>query len=868
MPKEFSFRTQNVIITGLVIAVAVPLLLAYLVHRQSSQADDAYHWVEHTHEVLSSLDELRSTVRQAESEQRAYLLTHDGTYADRYRLAAKWASEVLSRIERMVKSYPIQASAVAALRPMLQERLDALERNLGLIVPPLKDQMVLRLADGAAKTVKLEMHIADLAKMERAHLEERRQGYQELRNAIELRAVAATGVGALLLVAIGIVLMRENRRRMDYQERIAEARDAALDAVDATSSFVASVSHEIRTPMNGIIGSADLLLRDPELSPKQRTGLETINLSAHSLLGLMNDLLDLSKVRAGQMTFGKDDFCPAEVVEEVVMLFASAAAKKGIELAHTVAANVPPAVRGDRLRLRQILVNLVSNAVKFTEIGGVSVYLVRRVELEREGHVCLRFDIRDTGPGISKEAQEHLFKPFSQVDSKLARRHGGTGLGLAISKELVQRMNGALGVESLPDHGATFWFAVDFEKSEISDIPAALSLEGRRVLVVECRPLTAEAIRGHLEAWGMTPWMVTKAEDAPASAPPGWETGTENVAIVFGASVSQDFANAIAQLRERVWLAEAPVYLIKDEGISDAMAREVNPAAVLNYPLRPSQLYDVLSGTSRDKSRPMMMDHPALPSATIIVADDNPINQQVISNQLDHLGMRSVTSSNGLEAIGLVRDGAGQLVLMDCQMPEMDGFEATRLIREWEQANGRKRIPIIAVTANVMAGDAEQCLRAGMDGYLAKPVEFNALYQTLERWLESARTSGPTKSTPHLSQKPDGTNPVLNQRQLSDCLSGDTEMDLQLLKGALKQADEEIDKMAAAISVEGGDGWERSAHRGRGSTSMMGFTGVAAVFEEAEFRAPHRASKAVCIEKLRSAMQTLKAHVREIGFDA
>lgn len=883
MSDDFSFRTRNVVLIGVFIAIALPVCLVYLVLRQSTQAEASYRGIEHTYEVLINLDELRSIVRQAESEQRAFLLTHDGAFAARFEMAAARVPVILDRINALVSDNASQRLRATKLKSVLQTRMEMMVRNRSLLIETQAQELVSRLEAGAAKTADLERIVSAMAAEEQNLLETRRGAYLEIRRSLELGAIAATAVGTFLVGGIGIVLVRENRRRVAYEQKIAEARDAALDAVDATSAFVASVSHEIRTPMNGIMGATDLLLRDRSLSAKQRSGLETINISAHSLLALMNDILDLSKVRAGQLSFGKEDFSPAEVVEEVVVLFSPTASKKRIELAHTVDVNVPAAVKGDRLRLRQVLVNLVSNAVKFTEKGGVAIHVVRRTELERVGHLCLRFDVRDTGPGISREAQANLFKPFSQVDAKLAQRHGGTGLGLAISKELVHRMNGALGVESAPGEGAMFWFAVDFETPDFLDVAPMVALEGRRVLIVESRPLTAEAMRGHLEAWGMHPLVVSNSENIPTAAPTGWNGEHGEVAIVLGAVANQDFAADIQRLRNAAWLTSAMIVLMTDEDVPDERVRKLGIGATVSYPFRPSQLYDLLSG-STEGPEPFPESVP-LPTATIIVADDNPINQQVLSNQLEHLGMRAVTCSNGLEAVTKVHEEAGQLVLMDCQMPDMDGFEATRVIRRWEEEEKKPRIPIIAVTANVMAGDAEECLRSGMDGYLAKPVDYNSLHQVLAKWLpksqvismrpavlpesaQSGSSNNPSSASNGEQQSEskieDNTIPIIDEEQLRLCLSGDTEMDQSLLQSALKLADDEIDKMASVLTTETGETWERSAHRGRGSCAMMGFSHIAAEFGEAEFHAPTKELRTECIQKLRAASQRLKLRAQEI----
>uniref|UniRef100_UPI00378395D6 ATP-binding protein n=1 Tax=Prosthecobacter sp. TaxID=1965333 RepID=UPI00378395D6 len=676
-------------------------------------------------------------------------------------------------------------------------------------------------------------------------------------------------MAVILLGGIAIMLCKEQHKRDHYESRLLAARDAALDSVQATSTFVATVSHEIRTPMNGVLGTADLMLRDHTLTPRQREGLDTIRSSGKSLMAIINDILDLSKLQAGEMKLHNESFSLEEVVEDVVALFAASATRKNLELTPHLAPDLPRQLMGDHLRLRQVLGNLVSNAIKFTERGGVTVHVVRRPDMETDGRACLRFEVRDTGPGIAKEDQARLFQPFSQVDVKLAQRHGGTGLGLAISRELVLRMNGALNVESSRGQGATFWFTACFMiVEEAFETPV---LESRPILIaLENRPMTADAIRDHATAWGLKPMVYGHVADIPRQAP--WNAHAMEQptrAVVIISHTAQDWLEQIRHLRQLEWLKGVPVFLMTDqEDISaEQMARE-GLQATLHYPFRPSDLYDHLAGADVAVAKEEVPSRPLqLPRARVIVADDNPVNQRVLANQLEYLGLEVVPCFNGLEAVARVKAGEGVLVLMDCEMPEMDGYEASRKIREWEGANKRPPIPIIAVTAHVMAGALEQCLECGMNSYLTKPMELEKLQQMLLKWLPKqggqeveAAASPMTAAAPAASASLE----VVNEAQLRSCLKGNSALDQDLVQMAVSQMDKMLAKMRQALEQGLDAEWKRAAHRSRGSSGTLGFTKLAALFQTAEFEATSREARGEVLSQLEQAHDELVARLEEM----
>jgi CheY-like chemotaxis protein len=529
--------------------------------------------------------------------------------------------------------------------------------------------------------------------------------------------------------------------RNKVETALAAARDAALESARLKSEFLANMSHEIRTPMNGVVGMAGLLL-DTVQTPQQREFTETIQTSADALLTIINDILDFSKIESGKLQFETLDFDLRSVLESTLDLFAERAFGKGLELASVIDADVPIGLKGDPGRLRQVLTNLIGNALKFTQDGEVVV----RVSLQRLSptEADVRFDICDTGIGIAEHARGRLFEAFTQADGSTTRNYGGTGLGLAISQRLVALMDGEIGFDSVVGRGTTFWFTSRLATQEWSGVPvadAAVGLAGQRTLIVDDNATNRTILDRQLTSWGIDSQAVCGGEQALIALREAAACGSPFIVAVIDRQMPEMDGIALARAI-KADPSIAGVRLVMLTSLGDLGGyQDLRAAGIfecVTKPVKQGQLADCLAralGTQPERpvERLQVPTERVQIRARVLLAEDNAISQKVALLQLRRLGCTADAVANGLEAVDVLRRVPYDIVFMDCQMPELDGYDAARLIRATPGLS--QHVPIVALTAHALAGDRDKCLAAGMNDYISKPLKTPELQAALERWL-------------------------------------------------------------------------------------------------------------------------------------
>jgi two-component system, sensor histidine kinase and response regulator len=814
---------ERKVLAGIAVAFVASLVVGVALYRSATEVISTEQWVEHTKQKLDQLDDLLRSVLDLNSAWIGYHQTRDEGLLARIDELKRSIGNQLDAIRGRTADNDAQEQRIALVRSAAEGAFKSIGDAVNVQRAPGEDVTRATIAAQQA-TEDLEEVQSALKQMKQADLKAFQTRFAANRGSIQNTLIVIFITFLIQFGVLGLLYLLGRldileRRRMEEAIRqksgdLVAARDAAVSAAEIKSQFLANMSHEIRTPMNGVLGMTEMLLDTP-LTARQCEFAETIHSSANALLTIINDILDFSKIEAGMLRFECVPFNLHTTIESVVDLFVQSARKKGLELAFLVEAQVPISVAGDPFRLRQVLTNLLSNAIKFTNSGDVVLRCSRLPDTD--GAIMARFEVSDTGIGLSTEDQELLFSPFVQADASTTRRFGGTGLGLAISRQLVSGMGGKMGIESALGVGSKFWFTVKFETADTFG-PGRLAigdLRNVRILLVDDNATNRKILHYQVSVWGMRDSVASSGPAALTLLRKGVAIGDPYTIAILDADMPElNGLQVVELIRTDPSVAAVKVVLLTSAepgGLGADLRSRVD--AFISKPVKQAQLFETLChviGVETDPPRVEVRKAEPVSSTLhdrklrVLLAEDNPVNQRVVLYQLRMLEHHADLAHDGVEALRLFDEHKYDVILMDIHMPKLDGYAATAEIRRREENQNRKHTWIIATTANALREDREKSFAAGMDDFLAKPIQARALILALEKCLTGV------KSLP----------PATDLQSLLD--SGVGDMIPQLVSIFLESAPHDIEKMRIALWAKDADGLAGAAHSLKGSCSNLG----------------------------------------------